>query len=245
MNILVCIRHQGSAPLGVIEDVLRDADIAWRYVDAWSQDQLPDVSEVSGLIVLGGEMNADDLDGYPFLQDVRSLVGGAVATGVPLLGVCLGAQVLTRALGAEVRPAPLREIGFLPVKATSAGMEDPVLAAFAPTARVFQFHEDECQLPAGAELLFEGEDVRVQAFRAGTNAYGVQFHFEVTAEIVAAWCDEVPDLAADWGKSKETVLAEAEQHLSTQAAAGRAVAQAFLDLVRATGRDRPSSRSPG
>lgn len=179
-------------------------------------------------------MNADDLDGYPFLRDVRSLVGAAVAAEVPVLGVCLGAQVLTRALGAEVRPAPRREIGFLPVKATSAGMDDPVLAAFAPTAMVFQFHEDECELPPGAELLFEGEDVRVQAFRAGANAYGVQFHFEVTPEIIAAWCDEVPDLEEGWGRSKEAIVAEAEHHLDAQAVAGRAAASHFLRLIRST-----------
>jgi GMP synthase (glutamine-hydrolysing) len=234
MKPLACIRHQGSAPLGIIEDVLRERDLPWRYVDAWSSDGLPDVSEVSGLIVLGGEMNADDLDGYPFLQEVRSLVRSAVDAEVPVLGVCLGAQVLTRALGARVRPAPVREIGFLPVKATDAGMDDGVLAAFTPAATVFQFHEDECELPAGAELLLEGEDVRVQAFRAGPSAYGVQFHFEVTPEIVAAWCDEVPDLEQGWGRSKEAVVAEAERHLDAQTMAGRQVARAFLELVRST-----------
>jgi GMP synthase (glutamine-hydrolysing) len=232
MEPVVCIRHQASAPLGILEVLLQASEMPWRYADAWSSDGLPDVSDVSGLIVLGGEMNADDLDRYPFLRRVRSLVGAAVEAEVPVLGVCLGAQVLTRALGAEVRPAPVREIGFLPLKATSAGMEDPVLAAFAPTATVFQFHEDECQLPPGAELLFEGEDVCVQAFRAGTNAYGVQFHFEVTREIVEAWCNEVPDLEQSWGKSKGVVLAEVDEHLASQQSAGREVARAFLGLVR-------------
>lgn len=234
MKRLACIRHQGSAPLGIIESVLHDSGVGWRYIDAWSSAGLPEVSEVSGLILLGGEMNADDLDRYPFLQHVRSLVRSAVDAEVPVLGVCLGAQVLTRALGGEVRPAPVREIGFLPVKATDAGMDDPVLAPFAPAATVFQFHEDECELPPGAELLFEGEDVRVQAFRAGTSAYGVQFHFEVTPEIVAAWCDEVPDLEQTWGKTKEDVVAEAEHHLDAQAVAGRAAASAFLRLIRST-----------
>jgi GMP synthase (glutamine-hydrolysing) len=232
MRPVVCIRNQPSAPLGIIEDVIRRADIPWHYVDMWSSDEMPHVSEMSGLIVLGGEMNADDLDGYPFLRGVRDLIREAIDKEVPVLGVCLGAQILTRALGAEVRSAPRREIGFLPVKATAAGMDDPVLASFAPETKVFQFHEDTCELPQGAELLMEGEDVRVQAFRIGKTAYGVQFHFEVTPEIIAAWCDDVPDLEDSWGRSKQAVLTEAETHLSAQRAAGHEAGDAFLNLLR-------------
>jgi GMP synthase (glutamine-hydrolysing) len=229
---LLCIRHQENAPLGIIEDVISRSDIPWRYVDAWSSNEMSDVSEVSGLIVLGGEMNADDLDGYPFLRRVRDLTREAVDNEVPVLGVCLGAQILTRALGAEVRSAPRREIGFLPVKATAAGMDDPVLAPFAPEMKVFQFHEDTCELPQGAELLMEGEDVRVQAFRIGRTAYGVQFHFEVTPEIIAVWCDEVPDLEDRWGRSKQAILTEAETLLSAQQTAGQEAGDAFLNMVR-------------
>jgi GMP synthase (glutamine-hydrolysing) len=213
-------------------DVLSRAHVPWRYADVFSNEEMPDVSEVSGLIVLGGEMNADDLERYSFLRAVRDLVSEAVEDEVPVLGVCLGAQILTRAMGAEVTPAPRREIGFLPVKATAAGMDDPVLAPFAPEANVFQFHEDACELPAGAELLMEGENVPVQAFRVGETAYGVQFHFEVTPEIVATWCDETPDLEATWGRSKDAVVAEAEIHLEAQQTAGRDAAAAFLELLR-------------
>ena len=193
---------------------------------------MPEVSEVSGLVVLGGEMNADDLEDYSFLRRVRELVREAVEEEVPVLGVCLGAQILTRAMGAEVRQAPRREIGFLPVKATAAGMDDPILAPFAPEANVFQFHEDACELPVGAELLMEGEDVSVQAFRIGKTAYGIQFHFEVTIEMIAAWCDEIPDLEESWGRSKQDVIADAEPHLTTQRAAGLRAADAFLKLLR-------------
>jgi GMP synthase (glutamine-hydrolysing) len=212
--------------------VISRSEIPWRYVDAWASDEMPDVSEVSGLIVLGGEMNADDLDGYSFLRRVRNLTQEAVDNDVPILGVCLGAQILTRAMGAQVRQAPRREIGFLPVKATAAGMDDPVLAPFAPEANVFQFHEDACELPVGAELLMEGEDASVQAFRIGKTAYGIQYHFEVTIEIIAAWCDEVPDLEESWGRSKQDVIADAEAHFSAQRAAGLRAADAFLKLLR-------------
>jgi GMP synthase (glutamine-hydrolysing) len=228
---LVCIRHQESAPLGIIENVISRSDVPWRYLNAWSNDEMPDLSEVSGLIVLGGEMNADDLDGYPFLREVRKLTREAVDSEIPVLGVCLGAQILTRAMEAEVRPAPRREIGFLPVKATAAGMDDRVLTAFAPEAKVFQFHEDACELPEGAELLFTGDEVAVQAFRVGETAYGVQFHFEVTGEEIAAWCDETPDLEEGWGKSKENVMSEAEASLARQQESGKEATRRFLKLL--------------
>ncbi len=231
MPPVVCIRNQPSAPLGIIEDILRERDIRYLYCDAWSRDAWPGPEDMSALIVLGGEMNVDSLDRHPFLRHARTLVRAAVDAGRPVLGVCLGAQILTRAMGAEVRPAPRREIGFLPVKATAAGMDDPVLAAFAPEAKVFQFHEDACELPEGAELLFTGDEVPVQAFRAGESAYGIQFHFEVTTEEIAAWCDATPDLEEAWGTSKEKLMRQAEESLARQQESGKQATRRFLKLL--------------
>jgi GMP synthase (glutamine-hydrolysing) len=232
MKPLVCVRHQETAPLGIIEDVLRSLSIEWSYLDVWERGTFPTASEISGLIVLGGEMNADQLDAYPFLRSVRNLMGEALSEGVPVLGVCLGAQIMTRALGAKVTPAPVREIGFLPVKATAPGSSDPVLEPFAPESTVFQFHEDECELPAGCELLFEGTSVSVQAFRAGAAAYGVQFHFEVTGQEIESWCDNTPDLERDWGATKREVMEQAGEHLEAQQRAGRQATRRFLSILR-------------
>jgi GMP synthase (glutamine-hydrolysing) len=231
MKPLVCVRHQETAPLGIIEDVLRSLSIEWSYLDAWERGAFPTAAEISGLIVLGGEMNADQLDAYPFLRSVRNLMGEALSEGVPVLGVCLGAQIMTRALGAKVTPAPVREIGFLPVKATATGSSDPVLEPFAPESTVFQFHEDECELPTGCELLFEGTGVSVQAFRAGAAAYGVQFHFEVTGREIESWCDNTPDLEGDWGATKREVMEQAGEHLEAQQRAGRQATRRFLSLL--------------
>ena len=232
MKPLACIRNQASVPLGIIEEVLDEQGVEWRYVDAWNGADLPDLTEISGLLVLGGEMNADDLGGYPHLEPVRSLMREATDGGLPVLGICLGAQLLARSLGAEVHPAPIKEIGFVEVEAAGNGSKDSILEPFAPSARVFQFHEDTCTLPVGAELAFTGSDVEVQAFRVGERAYGVQFHFEVTTTEVAAWCDATPDLERTWGATKEGLLAQAETHLGRQQAAGREVARRFTDLLR-------------
>ena len=111
-------------------------------------------------------------------------------------------------------------------------MDDHVLEPFSPAAKLFQFHEDECQLPEGAKLLFEGTDVRVQAFRVRERAYGVQFHFEVTEKEIEAWCDETPDLGTSWGATKQEVMEQASKHLTDQQAAGREVARRFVSLIR-------------
>jgi GMP synthase-like glutamine amidotransferase len=232
MKPVLCVRHQATAPLGILGDVFTDEQVTWTYFDAWQDDSTPELSEISGLVVLGGEMNADALDRHPFLKTVRDMTREAVHAGMPVLGVCLGAQVMARALGAAVTKSPVKEIGFVKVHATVDGLSDPVLGAFAPESKVFQFHEDVCELPEGAELLFRGDDVVVQAFRVGERAYGVQFHLEVTMNEVTAWCDETPDLKRDWGLSKDEVVAKAEEHLAQQQESGRAVARGWLELIR-------------
>jgi GMP synthase (glutamine-hydrolysing) len=228
---LLCVRHQPTAPLGIIEEVLRAEKVPWRYLDVWSDPDPPSASDASGLIVLGGEMNVDQLDRHPFLTDVRRLTLDALEGNKPILGICLGAQVLARVLGSEVHPSPVKEIGFHPVRATAEGSRDPVMSPFAPQARVFQFHEDACDLPDGAQLLFTGEEVSVQAFRMGEIAYGIQFHFEVTGKEIAAWCDETPDLQEGWGASKEKLMSEANASLARQQDSGKEATRRFLKLL--------------
>jgi GMP synthase (glutamine-hydrolysing) len=224
---IVVIRHQPNAPLGIAADALDEAGFAWRYLDVYADAQWPDLDSIGGLIALGGEMNVDRTDDYPFLERGRRLLAEAVGRGVPVLGICLGAQLLARALGAEVKPSPVREVGFFEVTATPAGRADRVLSTFAPTMPVFQFHEDAFDLPQDAELLFEGEIVTNQAFRFGPSAYGVQWHLEVTEEIVADWCDETPGLESEWGRTKAEVVEEAARLLPVQQAAGRAAVSTF------------------
>jgi GMP synthase-like glutamine amidotransferase len=231
MKPLLCVRHQATCPVGVLGEEFDAQGMPWRYLDAWKEDSAPDLSEVSGLVVLGGEMNVDQVDQFPFLKTVRDLTRDAIEAGMPVLGVCLGAQVMARALGAEVTRSPIKEIGFVEVEATDAGRVDPVLGAFAPRSSVFQFHEDICALPEGAELLFRGKDVPVQAFKVGERAYGVQFHLEVTLNEVDSWCTDTPNLEQDWGATKEAVVAQAEELLGQQQERGRAVARRFLEVL--------------
>ena len=229
---ILVIRHQPSAPLGAAARALDDAGVTWRYRDAWKAAEWPDLDDVSGLIALGGAMNADQTGDYPFLQRVRSVLEGAVEGDVPVLGICLGGQLLARVLGAEVEPMVTKEVGFLRVEATTEGREDPVMSPFAPSTRVFQFHEDAFGLPPDADLLFAGEGAPNQAFRFGRVAYGVQFHFEATERLIAKWCDLTPDLEEAWGVTKQALLKEARALLPAQKAAALAAVGNFATLTR-------------
>ena len=229
MKPLAVIRNEAMCPLGIVEGVLDEARAAWRYVDVWNGDPIPDAAEISGLVVLGGTMNADETAAYPYLADVRALMRETTEAGSPVLGVCLGAQLLARAFDAQVHHQVAREISFCKVTTTAAGAHDELTAPFSPASLVFQWHEDHCELPSGAELLVTSETVPVEAFRIG-RAYGVQFHFEVTTQIVNAWLDHQKPgaLEDDWGMTHAEMLADVAVHLEAQQGAGRAAAAAFV-----------------
>jgi GMP synthase-like glutamine amidotransferase len=228
---LACLRHEEPDDLGVGEDIFAAAGVTVTHVDLWREDP-PSLSDVSGLVVLGGDMNVDDIERYPFLSAERHLLARAVAGDVPVLGICLGAQSLARALGTAVTPSPLRELGFFPVRPTPAAADDPLASCFRPGDQVFQWHRDTFDIPAGATLLLEGEGVRHQAFRAGPRAWGFQFHLEVTREELEAWFDLAePTLAREWGRTRDELLLEADRLLAAQQGRAREVFRRFATLL--------------
>jgi GMP synthase (glutamine-hydrolysing) len=155
-----------------------------RTVKPLAGQPLPDHDEVAGAVFMGGPMNVDEVERYPALAAEREWLAAAVDRGMPVLGVCLGAQLLARALGAEVRPGERPEVGFAPVEVTDP--DDPLLGGLAPRTDVLHWHGDVFDLPAGAEHLASSELTACQAFRAG-NAWGVLFHPEADFALVEAW----------------------------------------------------------
>ncbi|HYO60694.1 MAG TPA: type 1 glutamine amidotransferase [Actinomycetota bacterium] len=230
MRPLVVVQHEPSVPPGTITDVLRDEGVEHLVVEAWRDEAWPGVAELGGLVVLGGTMNVDQLDAYPFLAASRALMADAIEREVPVMGVCLGSQMMARVLGGDVFRAEPRNAFFSPVEVG----DDPVVAPFS-SAPVLQFHEDTFSLPPGAvPLARSARSGLLQAFRYGANAYAIQFHFEVDAPILEGWCRNVGEraLAEEWGTSSAELLAEAERHLAMQERAGRALFARFLDQVR-------------
>jgi len=151
---------------------------------------LPPHEEVAGAVVMGGPMNADEVERFPGLAAEREWLAEAARREMPVLGICLGAQLLARALGAEVRPGPRLELGFAPVEVLDA--DDPVLGGLAPSAEVLHWHGDVFDLPDGAVPLARSELTGCQAFRHG-NAWGVLFHAEADFALVEAWM-AVPEM---------------------------------------------------
>ncbi|MEX1206142.1 MAG: GMP synthase [Dongiaceae bacterium] len=149
-------------------------------------DALPAVESYAGAVVFGGVQSANDAPATPWLQHEIEWIADFAATGRPFLGICLGGQLLARALGARVGPHPdgINEIGYYPLTPAPAGRD-----IFPESLRVYHWHKEGFELPAGAELLASGDAFPNQAFRHGAAAYGLQFHPEVTPQVARRWLD--------------------------------------------------------
>ncbi|HEU5251904.1 MAG TPA: type 1 glutamine amidotransferase [Solirubrobacterales bacterium] len=205
-----------------------------RTVKPLAGQPLPAHEEVAGAVVMGGPMNVDEVERYPALAAEREWLAAAVERGMPVLGICLGAQLLARALGAEVRPGEAPEIGFAPVEI--AAPDDPLLGALAPRAEVLHWHGDVFDLPDGGEHLASSQRTACQAFRVA-NAWGVLFHPEADLALVEAWLavpEMIDEAVAALGDAGEHELprraAELEAGLVERTAPGFA---AFAEIVAA------------
>jgi len=151
---------------------------------------LPDHDEVAGAVVMGGPMNVDEIDVHPELATEREWLAAAAHKELPVLGICLGAQLLARALGAEVKPGEGPELGYAPVEILDP--DDPIVGGLAPSTTVLHWHGDAFDLPEGAIHLARSARTEVQAFRHG-NAWGVLFHPESDFALLEAWLG-VPEM---------------------------------------------------
>lgn len=184
-------RHTADESPGTLADAFDAAGVPWQLHDVWREQQnVFSPGDWSGLVVLGGPMGVHDTAEYPFLSDEIVWLRAAVAAELPVLGICLGAQLLARALGAAVTTSPVREIGWYEVQFTAAAAEDRLWSAAPPHATLFQWHADSFAFAAGAVPLALGSGCPAQAFRYGRNAYGIQFHLEITSGTIDRWLDE-------------------------------------------------------
>jgi GMP synthase (glutamine-hydrolysing) len=197
MHVLA-FRHVPFEGLGHIQTALESCGVTTHCVDLYQSETLSDPAAAAGLIFMGGPMSVND--GLPYIEREIVIIGQALERGQPVLGVCLGAQLLARAAGAAVYTNGRKEIGWYDVFRTPAGAADPLMGELASRQTVFHWHGETFDLPGGAEWLAYSEACRHQAFRLGSNAYGFQFHLEVTPEMIADWqqqdanCGDVSEL---------------------------------------------------
>jgi GMP synthase-like glutamine amidotransferase len=182
------VKHVEDEGPGLLEEYFRALDWEIRTIGAYRGDTLPEnLESVAALVILGGPMNVYEEEAYPFLRFEDRLIRQVLREKVPFLGICLGAQLLAKACGAAVTKSPHKEIGWFEVKLTETGGRDSLFHGLPEAFSVFQWHEDTFAMPEGASLLATSELCRNQAFRMGDSAYGLQFHVEVTPEMIEAW----------------------------------------------------------
>lgn len=197
MKPVLVLHHAPQVPQGSLEHVLARWEIPRLSFDLFAHlpKAIP-LAEAAGLVVLGGPMNVDEVETYPFLRAELDWIRQAVDREVPLLGICLGAQLLAKAMGKPVYRNRIKEIGWHEIEILPAAEDDRLFHGRGPIETVFQWHGDTFDLPDGAVHLARGATCVSQAFRVGRAAYGVQFHVEMTTDLIEEWLGE-PHFSAE------------------------------------------------
>jgi GMP synthase (glutamine-hydrolysing) len=241
MEEVLVFQHDPFEDLGLFAEVLNRAKARYRTVRLF-QGETPaeDWRHIAALIILGGPMGVNDEEKFPFLRWEKTIIRAALHESVPILGICLGAQLLASTLGTRVYEGSVREIGWSPISITAHGQVDSLLGYLPENATVFQWHGDGFDLPAGAVCLASSMHYPTQAFRLGKIAYGLQFHLEVTAQMIERWIAErSKDLARTPYVSVEKIRADTRIYSQTLKYYGEKFLVEFVRRI-----ERAKSRKP-
>ncbi len=193
MKILVIMHVESEGP-GTLGTFFEGLNAEIHTIRLYAGHSLPaDPREFDAVVSMGGPMNVYEEDEYPFLKDETLFLRKAVDADLPVMGICLGAQMIAKAAGALVTKSPEEEVGWGNVRLTEAGRRDLLLRGLPETFDVLQWHGDMFHIPDGGVLLASSGPCPHQAFRY-RNAFGLQFHLEVTREILEEWFADSPEL---------------------------------------------------
>jgi GMP synthase-like glutamine amidotransferase len=229
------IEHLATEGPYVLGDHLRASGVTLDRRALVAGDEVPlDASGLDGIVVMGGPMSATSDHGFPTRSAELALLADGLERGVPILGICLGAQLLAAAAGGVVKAGTAgQEIGWGAITLTDAAESDWLLRALPSSFEVLHWHGDTFELPVGAVHLAASDRYVNQAFRLGRSAWGLQFHLEVDATAVAAFVAGFGEEAEDAGVAPAAILEEAPSVLASLTDLQAVVAGRFADLVRA------------
>ena len=222
--MLHIIQNDPEVPPGNLAENLVDLGVPFKLHQIYRGEPLPSPNAMTALIVLGGAMGANDDDRFPFLFPLKQLIRSCLEQNTPYLGICLGGQLLAAASGSPVVSCRWEELGTLQVTLTHKGEADPLFCGISSPFNTFQWHHDSFDLPADAALLASSPACPHQAFRLGSNAWGLQFHPEVTEQIIRIWAAWDPATAC---RTEELVADFKAAHSGYQQTAKRML-QNFL-----------------
>ena len=233
MSGVLLLQHVRPEPPGTIADALDDRGLSHRTVEIFREETVPSTLDADGLVVMGGPMGVNDTDDRPHLSREIDLIEQALRDDRPVLGVCLGSQLLAHALGAEVRPGPQTEIGWGEVTFTDAAADDPLFGGVDDPFTAFHWHGDVFAVPEGAVPLARTAQTDHQAFRYGDAAYGLLFHLEVTPKTVAWMTTAFQDELAEEGVDGAALRRDAMTHEPALRDTAYTVFGRWADLVTA------------
>lgn len=225
--MLTLIQNDQDVPSGNFLEWLQEYKLPVSIIKSYSGEDFPSLSKTSALIVLGGSMGVHDGSRFPYLLSVRSYIQQAVVQDVPLLGICLGGQLLADALGAPVHSQRNGEMGIHSIEVLPTGFSDPLFRELPEIFTAFQWHSDSFEIPEGAVCLASSANCAHQAFRYGDSQYGLQFHPEVTKDIVTSWI-ESSGLVDDASWMLEAFMRKEEEYT----AVSRNLLENFLRIAR-------------
>jgi GMP synthase (glutamine-hydrolysing) len=236
MRKLLVFQHVATEPLGHLDPLLRASGVRIRYVNFGREPHAePDVRRYDGLVVLGGPMNVDQAGRLPHLRYEMEAIRVAMALERPVLGICLGAQLLAEAMGGAVHPNEVPEIGWYRLHTLSEAHRDPLFRHFERRPNyVFQWHAYTFATPPGAVPLAWTRNCRNQAYRLGERAWGLQFHLEADAALIERWLESSggrDEIEQHWDARRiARIRAATREHLPAATALGNRVFGEFIGL---------------
>jgi GMP synthase (glutamine-hydrolysing) len=235
MRKVLVFQHVANRILGTLNPTLKERGLNMRYVNFERfPEEKPSIDKYNGLIILGGHMGVYEADLYKHIKVEMQLIEEALKKDIPILGICLGAQLLAHVLGAKVTKSEIKEVGWCDIELTREGKADPILSHFNKTEKVFQLHGDTFEIPKAAKHLASSNICEGQAFSYGEKVYGLQFHLEVDEEMILRWLVSTKNQEEIFSNipnfTIEKVTSETQDHISNSLNLSHQTFNKFIDL---------------